>query len=152
MSERANVTMSAAEIAEFLTGPRTMIVATIGPGGWPHQVAVSFVMDAGNPVFWTYAKSQKARNIERDPRVSCLIEDGKRRGEWRGVVLCGHARLSRDPADLESAWRRLTMSYRGSVETDDEEKFRRQRDKRCVVTVGVEHVVSWDHRKLDLLA
>jgi PPOX class probable F420-dependent enzyme len=148
MPERAQVMMSAAEIAAFLATPRTMIIATIGSGGWPHQTAVSFVMDAGSPVFWTYASSQKVRNIERDPRVSCLVEDGKRRGEWRGVALRGRAGISRDPADIERTWRQLTLTYRGSIEPYDEEKYMRQRDKRCVVTVGVERITSWDHHKL----
>jgi PPOX class probable F420-dependent enzyme len=140
--------MSPAETASFLAGPHTMVVATSGAGGFPHQVAMFYVMDGENPAFWSYRRAQKIRNIERDPRVSCLVEAGAGYHELRGVLLTGHAHISTDPAVIERTWRRLTEKYTGPVTDDDLASFQGQAGKRCVVTVEVSRVTSWDHRKL----
>ena len=145
---RALLRLSPAECAEFLAAPRTMIVASYGPGGWPHQVAVFYVMDGARPVFWSYRKAQKIRNLQRDPRVSCLVEDGTLHYELRGVQLRGHAVVSEDPDLIERTWQQLTRKYRGPITPAERANFERQAYRRCVVTVEVEHTASWDHRKL----
>ena len=145
---REHVRMSPAEVADFLADPRTMIVATHGAAGFPHQVAMFYVLDGENPAFWSYRRAQKVVNIERDPRVSCLVEDGASYQELRGVLLTGHARISTDPEVIEKTWRQLTEKYTGPITEADLASFRRQADKRCVVTVEVNHVASWDHRRL----
>jgi PPOX class probable F420-dependent enzyme len=134
---RAHVQMSPAEVAGFLDSPLTMVLATPGAAGFPHQAAMFYVMDGSNPVFWSYRRSQKIVNIERDPRVSCLVEDGADYRELRGVLLAGHARLSVDPGDIERTARLLAEKYTGPVTPGDLANFRRQADKRCVVTVDV---------------
>lgn len=145
---REHVRMSPAEVADYLAGPRTMIVATNGVGGFPHQVAMFYVMAGPNPVFWSYRRAQKIVNIERDPRVSCLVEEGTDYRGLRGVLLTGNARVSLDPDVIEKTWRQLTEKYTGPITEPDLANFRRQADKRCVVTVEVTRVTSWDHRKL----
>jgi PPOX class probable F420-dependent enzyme len=148
VGRRDHIRLSTEEISAYLDAPRNMVIATLNADGTPHLTAVSYVMDGTSPVFWTYAKSQKVRNIERDPRVSCLVEDGELHSELRGVMLTGTARVSRDPELIEATWRRLTVAYRGPIDVADVANFERQRDKRCVVTVAVRRTVSWDHRKL----
>lgn len=148
MVSRAGVAMSADEIAAYLAAPRTMIVATIGPDGMPHQTAVWYVMNGPDPAFWTYAKSQKVVNLRRDPRISCFVEDGTQHRVLRGVALTGRASISTDASDIEATWRRLTTTYSGPVTAADEVNFARQANKRCLITVSVERVTSWDHRKL----
>lgn len=148
MASRAGVAMAPDEIAAYLAAPRTMVVATNGPDGVPHQTAIWYVMAGTNPVFWTYLKSQKVVNLRRDDRISCLVEDGRQHGVLRGVVLTGRASISTDPADIEATWRRLTTSYSGPITDADEANFARQAAKRCVFTVAVERVTSWDHRKI----
>ena len=147
-ASRNSIRLDGEELGRYLNEPRTMVLATIGSSGLPHQVAMFFVMDDGRPTFWSYRKAQKVRNIERDPRVGCLVEDGREHDELRGVQFAGVARLSTDPADVGRVWRRLTEKYRGSVTEDEIANFHRQADKRCVITVDVERMVSWDHRKL----
>jgi PPOX class probable F420-dependent enzyme len=140
--------MSPAEVASYLAAPRTMIIATHGPDGFPHQVAVFYVMDGDRPAFWSYRKAQKIVNMQRDPRVSCLVEGGGDHQELRGVLLTGHAGISLDPAVIERTWRRLTEKYRGPITPAELANFQRQAHKRCVVTVQVDQVVSWDHHKM----
>ena len=140
--------MSPAEMADYLAAPRTMILATIGVGGFPHQAAMFYVMAGANPVFWSYRRAQKVVNIERDPKVSCLVEEGRDYRALRGVMLRGSARVCADPEIIEQTWRQLTEKYTGPISEAELANFRRQADKRCVVIVEVTRVSSWDHRKL----
>jgi PPOX class probable F420-dependent enzyme len=145
---REHVRMTAAEVRGFLAEPHTMIVATHGASGFPHQVAMFYVMDGESPAFWSYRRAQKIVNIQRDPRVSCLVESGKNYQELVGVLLTGLARVTTDPEVIERTWRLLTEKYSGPVTPTDMANFQRQAGKRCVVTLEVTRVTSWDHHKL----
>ena len=147
---RARIRLSPAELDAFLAGRHTMTIATISPDGSPHLTAVWYIMDDGCPVFWTYAKSQKARNLERDPRITCLVEDGMSHGELHGAQLTGRAVVSFADREVESTWYRLTEKYNGTVTSQDRARFEAQADKRCVVRVEVTRVATRDHRKLGM--
>src|SRR5580658_1661307 len=101
MSRREQIRMTEAEVDEFLHGRRTMCVATNGAGGHPHVVAMWYGFLEGAPAFWTYGKSQKIVNLRRDPRISCLVEDGEDYAELRGVELQGTATVIDDRAAVQ---------------------------------------------------
>src|ERR1700736_1098684 len=97
MNRRDLIRMNDEEIRAFLEEQRILQVATIGKDGWPHLVAMWYVLINDQVVFWTYAKSQKAVNLRRDPRLTCLVEAGERYEELRGVQIKGQAVMSDDP-------------------------------------------------------
>src|SRR5579864_214987 len=101
MNRRDQIRMSDAEIRAFLEEQRTLQVATIGKDGWPHLVAMWYVLIDDQLVFWTYAKSQKAVNLRRDARLTCLVESGVRYDELRGVQIKGRATLDDDRANVQ---------------------------------------------------
>jgi hypothetical protein len=93
MSRREQIRMSAAEVASFLAGERTVTCATVGPRGWPHLMPLWYVLrdpSGGGPGprlwAWTYAASQKVRNLERDPRATLQVEAGEAYEDLRGVM------------------------------------------------------------------
>ncbi len=95
--------MSDAEVAAFLAGERTVTCATAGPRGWPHLMPLWYVLrdvPVGEPAprlwAWTYATSQKVRNLERDPRATLQIEAAEAYHELRGVMLECEAVIHRD--------------------------------------------------------
>src|SRR5437868_1899290 len=96
MSRRDQIRMSDEEIRSFLEEQRILQVATIDHDGWPHLVAMWYVLIQDQVVFWTYAKSQKAINLRRDARLTCLVETGERYDELRGVQIKGRASISDD--------------------------------------------------------
>ena len=100
MNRRDLIRMSDEEIRAFLQEQRTLQIATIDHDGWPHLVAMWYVMINGQIVFWTYAKSQKAVNLRRDPRLTCLVEAGTSYEKLRGVQIKGHAIISDDHATV----------------------------------------------------
>lgn len=154
-SRREQIRMTDDEVAAFLAEPRNMAVATLGPTGHPHLVAMwyGFVegdgFDDGRLAMWTYAKSQKAVNLRRDPRLTCLVEAGDAYHELRGVEIVGSAELSDDPDTLVAVGEALFRRYQDGELTDEaREGIRGQAAKRVAVLVDVEDVTSWDHRKL----
>src|SRR5207253_5866924 len=86
MSKRKQIEMSDTEVAQFLNERHTMSVATNGRDSYPHLVAMWYGFLDGKPAFWTYARSQKTRNLERDNRITCMIEDGDSYATLRGVM------------------------------------------------------------------
>jgi PPOX class probable F420-dependent enzyme len=146
MNRRVLIRMSAEEALDFLAEQRTMIVATNGRDGWPHLMPIWYVLRDGALWGWTYAKSQKARNLERDPRATVQVEAGEEYAELRGVMLRTNVVVHRDPAVIESIAMELVDRYGGGDAA--REMFRAQVPKR----VGLEFIecarVSWDHGKL----
>jgi PPOX class probable F420-dependent enzyme len=106
-----------------------------------------FVVDEGDVVMRTYAKSQKVRNLERDPRVAVLLEDGESYDTLRGLQLTGRIELSRDIDDVLDVVVGLASKYQG-VQDVDRESLRDYASKQAVMRLTVDRVVSWDHSKL----
>jgi PPOX class probable F420-dependent enzyme len=128
-----------------------MSVATIQPDGRPHVVAMWYGFLDGAPAFETYRKSQKILNVERDPRITCLVEDGDKYEELRGVELIGTATVVHEEDALRTVALDLFRRYNSHLPSDQQELYvAALMHKRVVVRVDVEEVVSWDHRKLGL--
>src|SRR3979411_1819807 len=112
MSRRSQINMTSEEVQIFLQEQRTLQVATIDHDGYPHRIAMWYVLHEGQIVFWTYARSQKAINLRRDPRLTCLVEAGERYEELRGVQIKGQAAINDEPATVqrigEAIWERYT--------------------------------------------
>lgn len=149
-NQRALITMTDTEVAEFVEQHRTATMATIGPTGTPHVVAMWYGVLDGQIWFETKSRSQKAQNLRRDPRITCMIEDGLTYDALRGVSIEGRGVIVEDPDALwnvgVSVWERYTGPY--SEELRPMVEFMLQ--KRVAVRVDVERVRSWDHGKLGL--
>ena len=150
MKQRDQITMTAQETAAFLAASRKVQLATINPDGTPHLVTMYYVMTDGRISFWTYRSSQKARNLSRDPRVTCLVEDGEQYFDLRGVQLRGVTRLIDDPAQVRAIGRRIVAMFGPDTGSPEGlaayvEKAAR---KRVAYIVEPERVASWDHAKL----
>ena len=95
-SRREQIVMTPAEVDAFLGVTRTLNVATIGPSGHPHLVAMWYGFLDGKVAFWTFAKSQKILNLRRSPLLSALAEEGTTYATLKGVELVGQGRLVED--------------------------------------------------------
>ena len=154
-SRRDQIRMTPDEVRDFLDEQKIMSVATIGPHGRPHLVPLWYVpQDGGELIGWTFAKSQKAKNLERDPRATVQVEAGVEYQELRGVMLeCD--------VELESGTERVTdfgMAIferyapsdpdRGGLPPEVREMVEKQAPKRVGLRFRPTRTVSWDHRKL----
>jgi PPOX class probable F420-dependent enzyme len=148
MSTRADVHMTDEEIADLLGSSRTVHVGTLNRDGSIHLQPMWYAMVDGSVVFWTYTRSQKIRNLERDPRITVMAETGFEYGELRGVQISGRAQLSTDPAAVLDIGERLYSRYFGTLDDAAREGVAYSGRKRTRVTVDAERVISWDHRRL----
>jgi PPOX class probable F420-dependent enzyme len=144
------VKMTEAEIEEFLHGSKKVQVATLNPDGSPHLTTLFYVVEDGRIAFWTYGRSQKIKNLERDPRITCLVETGDDYFELRGVSISGRAELVTDEDALRRigtavASRMVDGADLGDIGRDEVE---RQVKKRVGVLVVPTRTASWDHRKM----
>lgn len=147
-SRRAEIALTGSEQRELLATAKTLILVTIGPDGVPDPTAMWYVLDdEGGVVMRTYAKSQKVRNIERDPRVAVLLEDGESYSSLRGLQLTGRIELSRDIDEILEVVEGLARKYEG-VDRIDKGALRDYASKQVVMRLRVDRVVSWDHGKL----
>ena len=140
--------MSDDEIDEFLHGRRTMNVATFNHDSTIHLIAMWYGFYEGKPAFETFAKSQKVLNLQRDPRITILVEDGDQYEELRGVEIVGKARVLEDPAEVMEIARDVVRRYIDASEEDVDAVAAAMANKRFGVVVEPERVVSWDHTKL----
>jgi PPOX class probable F420-dependent enzyme len=146
-SRRTEIEMTEEELQAFLDEQMVMQCATIGPRGLPHMVPLWYVRDGAELRGWTYAKSQKARNLEREPRATLGIEDGVQYQELRGVMLECDVLLERDTERVAGYGMDLVDRYAGGA-PEMKDFFREQARKRIGLRFVPTRVVSWDHRKL----
>src|SRR5246127_776794 len=150
--QRAQIVMSEAEITDFVTSSRTGTLATIGPDGQPHLTAMWYGVVDGEIWLETKAKSQKAVNLKRDPRVSFLLEDGQTYDTLRGVSFEGVAEIVDDPDVSHRVGVSVFERYTGPYSDEMKPIVEQMMNKRICVRIVAGRARSWDHRKLGLPA
>jgi PPOX class probable F420-dependent enzyme len=150
---RDAVRMTDEELTDFLEANMKVQVATIGRDGLPHLTTLFYVLVDGRLFFWTYGRSQKIQNLRRDPRITCLVEDGVDYFELRGATLTGKARLIEEYDELVELGGRVARRMAGGADLGElgDEIVRKQARKRVGVVVDPDHVATWDHRKMQAL-
>ena len=150
MKRRDLIKMTDDEIDRFLHESKTLNVATMGPDGRIHLVAMWYGFFAdGSLGFWTYGKSQKILNLRRNPQMTGLIETGTTYDQLRGVELVGRGIVLDDWADVEAIGRSVMERYQGGLdEQATKQAIATVGAKRAAVRFEVDKIVSWDHTKL----
>jgi hypothetical protein len=157
-SKRDLIKLTDDEVSAFLREQRTVIVATNGKDGWPHLMPLWFVVrptgpDGAEELWgWTFAKSQKVRNLERDPRATLQIETGTEYQELRGVMFETDVTVHRDVDDVLAVgmevFQRYTPGLDGDLADEVVAMVRKQAEKRVAFQFVERRRASWDHRKL----
>jgi len=150
VNQRAMITMSEDEVEGFLAERRPMTMCTLNHDGSIHAVAMWYGFLEGCVAIETKAKSQKAVNLRRDPRMTCMFEDGDYYEELRGVELVGRAEIVEEPERLFELGVSVFSRYQGPYTEELRPYVEVMLNKRIVVKLLVDRTVSWDHRKLGL--
>lgn len=150
MSRRDIIRMTEAEVESYLTTGRDLQVASINADGTPHLVTMWFALVDGDLCFWTYGRSQKIVNLQRDPRVTVLVADGDVYEKLRGVSVAGIATVIEDRDEVNAIGEAVFEKYWMPI-TDEavREGVRAMGAKRLGVRISLDKVVSWDHSKLE---
>jgi PPOX class probable F420-dependent enzyme len=149
-NRRAQITMTDDEVVAYLESQRILNVATIGPSGHPHVVAMWYAVIDGAVRFWTFGKSQKIVNLRRDPKMTGLVESGESYNQLKGVELVGTGRVIDDYDEILAIGTAVAVRYNGPEAASEAALpfIEAQARKRLGVELVVERTVSWDHTKL----
>jgi PPOX class probable F420-dependent enzyme len=147
VSRRDAIKMTPEEADAFLAEQKTVTCATNGRHGFPHLMPLWYVLREGRIWAWTYAKSQKVRNLERDPRATLQVETGIEYAELRGVMLRCDVEIHRDVEVVTDFAMELVERYAGGAE-GTREAFATQAPKRVALEFVERDRVKWDHGKL----
>ena len=141
--------MSDAELDAFLHEQRTVICATIDRDGAPHLMPLWYLVRDRELWAWTYAASQKVRNLERDPRATLQVEDGEEYHELRGVMIEARTEIHRETERVAELGIELFQRY-GTEATGSDfvDAVRAQAVKRVALQFVPARIASWDHGKL----
>jgi PPOX class probable F420-dependent enzyme len=148
INQRARITMTPEEIDAFLQGRRTMTIATYNHDGTIHVVAMWYGFLDGSIAIETKAKSQKVQNLRRNPNITCMVESGIEYGELMGVELVGRGEIIDDPDQMFALGVSVFERYQGGYSEEMRPLVEAMLNKRVVVKIHVDKVVSWDHHKL----
>ena len=141
--------MNDEELIALLEEERTVTCATLGANGRPHLMPLWYVPEGSEMLAWTFAKSQKARNLERDPHATLQVEAGEEYSELRGAMLECDVELERDTDRIARLGLALMRRYTvGASDQDLEAGVSAQAPKRIGMRFRPTRVVTWDHRKL----
>jgi PPOX class probable F420-dependent enzyme len=150
VNQRAQIKMTPDEVEGFIHERRPMSMCSINHDGSIHAIAMWYGFLDGLVAVETKAKSQKVQNLRRDPRLTCLFEDGDAYEELRGVELVGRAEIVDDPDRMFELGVSVFERYYGGYTEELRPYVETMLNKRVVVALHVERTVSWDHRKLGL--
>ncbi|HEX6029837.1 MAG TPA: pyridoxamine 5'-phosphate oxidase family protein [Tepidiformaceae bacterium] len=148
-SRRASIALTPEEREQFLADGWTLQVASLGPKGFPHLVAMWYVMVDGDIHFTTFRKSQKVLNLRRDPKLTVMLESGKLYAELKGLVIEGEAEVVEDPQYTAKVMAQVGQKYNGiPAPTETPEAALAVASKRVTIRVRPVDEYSWDHSKL----
>ncbi|HWE55861.1 MAG TPA: PPOX class F420-dependent oxidoreductase [Acidimicrobiales bacterium] len=147
-NRRSQIMMSDEEIEAFLNEERTATMCSMHPDGSIHAVAMWYGFLDGVITVETKGKSQKVQNLKRDPRITFLVEAGDKYEELRGVEIVGRARVIEDPDAIWKLGISVWERYIGPFDDSQRDGLAMMLNKRVLVTIDIDKVVSWDHRKL----
>lgn len=150
-SRRDQITLTPEEQLALLDEERVVIATTIGPRGWPHSMPLWFTVRDGDIWAWTFGKSQKVKNLERDNRCTLLVEAGHEYQELRGIQIEAETEIIREPDRVLDFAKELTLRYAPgleSIEGDAAAALAAQTAKRVALHFRPVRTATWDHRKL----
>jgi PPOX class probable F420-dependent enzyme len=144
------ITMTDEEFWRFAEEQKSMQVATLNRDGTVHLMPLWFAIDDGAFVLETFTKSQKIKNLERDPRITVLLEDGKVYQKLRGASITSTAELVQDVERVHALHMKVLLRNTPELPEDVLEKASlSMAPKKTAILIRPEKIVSWDHSKLD---
>ncbi len=148
MNKQSQIRMTPEEQDEFLTRARTMVLCTVDKDGYPHAVAMGYMVKDGCIYMTSYRKAQKVVNIRRNPKVAVMVESGTAYNQLKGVMIRGRCEIIDAPAEVWKIMREIRTFQEGGVPPPADAVVQARAQKRSVLKIIPEKIASWDHSKL----
>jgi PPOX class probable F420-dependent enzyme len=123
-------------------------LATLNPNGSVHLVGMWFLWDGESVLLPTSAATRKAKNVERDPRATVMIDDSRGGLDLRGVTITGRAEIVRDEG-ARDVNRRIHLKYLTESGRDLDVVDRYLSTDDVTIRVTPERASSWDLRNTE---
>jgi PPOX class probable F420-dependent enzyme len=137
-------TMTDDEVNAFLDSrPGWIVLTTIGRDGYPHSVPIGYFRIGDDVCIGCRAGTQKVRNIERNSRVSVMLESGSTMQDIKGVIIQGDATVITEPDEVLPLMRQAAR-HRGTPEANLPTEAR---PGTAYIRVRRRKVISWDYGK-----
>ncbi|TAK68232.1 MAG: pyridoxamine 5'-phosphate oxidase family protein [Actinomycetota bacterium] len=141
------IAMTADELDEFLDASWVCRLASVGGDGAPHNSPLWYVWFGGAIWLSSLSASQRWANLQRDPRVSILVDGGASYSQLHGVELLGRVeivgevpRTGEDVPELDPVEERYARKYNDGVMSHD--------GRHAWLRMVPDKIVSWDFRKM----
>ncbi len=132
------------EAHEFLDSrPGWLILTTIGRDGYPHSIPIGYFRLGDEIYVGGRAGTQRAKNIERNPKVSALVESGGTMQEIKGLMIQGEASLVTDPDEVLRLMR-VAATRRG---TPEQQLPTEARPGVAYIRITPRRYISWDYSR-----
>jgi PPOX class probable F420-dependent enzyme len=148
MNRQKQIKMTPEEQQSFLAQGRTMTLCTIDKDGYPHAVAMAYMVKDGCVYMTSFRKAQKVVNIRRNPKVAVLLESGKQYDELRGVMIRGQCEVIEDADEVWKIMREIRTFQAGGAPAPTDAVVQARAQKRAILKIIPEKVATWDHSKL----
>jgi PPOX class probable F420-dependent enzyme len=148
MHKRAQIQLTPDEQLALLKRAKTMALCTIGKDGYPHVVAMAFMVKDGCIYMTSYRKAQKVVNIRRNPKVAVMVETGGQYHELKGLMIRGRCEIIEDPGEVWKIMREIREFQEGGPPPPADAVVQARAQKRAALKIVPEKVASWDHSKL----
>src|SRR5712692_10266354 len=148
MNKQNQIKMTPEEQQQFLYRARTMMLCTIDKDGYPHAVAMAYMVQDGCIYMTSFRKAQKVVNIRRNPKVAVMVESGTAYNELKGVMIRGRCEIIDAPAEVWKIMREIRTFQEGGVPPPADAVVQGRAQKRSVLKIIPEKIASWDHSKL----
>jgi nitroimidazol reductase NimA-like FMN-containing flavoprotein (pyridoxamine 5'-phosphate oxidase superfamily) len=148
MNRQSQIKMTPEEREQYLKRARTMTLCTIDKDGYPHAVAMAFMVKDGCVYMTSFRKAQKVVNARRNSKVAVMVESGTKYNELRGVMIRGRCEINEDPDEVWKIMREIRAFQEGGTPPPANAVVQERAKKRAVLKIIPEKITSWDHSKL----
>ncbi len=148
MNRRNQIGMTFEELTAYLDEARNMALCTVGKDGYPHVVAMSYMVKDSIIYMSSFKKAQKVLNAKRNKKVAVMVESGRGYSDLKGVLIRGDCEVIENSEDVCQIMKEVRDFQGTTVSLEEDAVLKERAKKRAVLKITPVKTSSWDHTKL----
>ncbi len=131
------------ELIKFLKKEKILHLATIDEKNSPHIVPVWYMYSSKKIYIGTNTKTQKAKNIKNNKKVSFCVDVGVNAPKIFGVMGKGTAKLLRDESTVTRIAKRILLRYFKTLDSKSARELLDDTD--CIIEILPKEFTNWKY-------
>ncbi len=128
---------------EFLKSQKVLRLATIDKTKTPHIAPVWYRYSGKKFYIGTNTKTQKAKNVKGNRRISCCIDVGVNAPNIYGVMIQGNANLILENTKVKTIAKKILLRYFKTLENKSAKELLDDTD--CIIEIIPEKFTVWNY-------